>query len=519
MMGLVVSFAVAQFQGFPGYLDSDYYFAGGLGLASGRGFREPYLWNYLDDPQGLPHPSPTYWMPLASLIAAAGLRLFSEDTYGAGRAGFILLASFVPVVTAILAYSFSRRRDLAIVSGLLGVFSIYYLPFLPVPDNYDVYLVVGGLFFLTLGWSHILRYLALGILSGLLTLARTDGILWFGVTIVVILWQARSPVAPMDEESVHAASSPASRGWRGSIALHMFLAAAGFALIAGPWFLRTYSIYGTLLAPGGSRLLWLRSYGETFVYPATQLTFDRWLAQGWGPIVEARLVALKWNLLNAFAAQGGVFLLPFILLAVWARRRDQRVQVGILGWLALLFVMTIIFPFAGYRGGFFHSGAALQTLWWALAPLGLETAVAAARKRDMFSAQAFVVFRAALVGIAALMTATIFAIRVLPGWGEGEGNYPKIEAFLTRSGGAQDDVVMVRNPPGYFLMTGRPAIVVPYGDAASVHAAAVRYDAKYLVIEQAGAAGPIKTVYDNTTSTFFGYLGELSGTRIFRVQP
>jgi hypothetical protein len=520
LLGLCMSFAVAQFQPFPGYLDADYYFAGGIELASGKGFSEPYLWNYLDNSQALPHPSHTYWMPLASVIAAAGLWLTGQTTYGAGRIGFLVLAALVPVVTAVLAHSLSHRRDLALISGLLAVFSIYYVPFLPVSDNYAAYLVLGGLFFLALGIRRSLAYVSMGALAGLLTLARTDGVLWLAITLLVIFKRALWPAAE-SPNGASAAASPYGRKVGGArfAATSVALALAGYGLVTAPWFLHMQSLYGTLFAPSGGRLLWLTKYDETFVYPASQLTPARWLAQGWSAIISARLVALKWNLLNAFAAQGGVFLAPFIIVAACQLRRDERAQVAVLGWLALLLVMTLVFPFAGYRGGFFHAGAALQSFWWALAPLGLEAAVVSARRRNMFTPEAFTVFRIALVGIAVLMTGLIVAIRVLPGWGEGEQNYPRIEGFLKASGIAPGTVVMVRNPPGYFIMTGRPAIVVPYGDAVSIRAAAARYGAQYLIVETAGAAGPIKSVYEDTTGEFFDYLGDVDGTRIFRIRP
>jgi len=47
VVGLIVPFAVSRFQSLPGYMDADYYFAGGVELAKGNGFTEPYLWNYL----------------------------------------------------------------------------------------------------------------------------------------------------------------------------------------------------------------------------------------------------------------------------------------------------------------------------------------------------------------------------------------------------------------------------------------------------------------------------------------
>lgn len=124
-----------------------------------------------------------------------------------------------------------------------------------------------------------------------------------------------------------------------------------------------------------------------------------------------------------------------------------------------------------------------------------------------------------MVWICMLMTGVIFYLRVLGGWGEGEGSYPGLEAFLERSGAKPGQVVMVRNPPGYYVMTNRPAIVVPYADAAGILAAARKYDAEFLVIEPAGAAGPIRAVYDDLNSQSLEFLGELDGTRIFRVEP
>ncbi len=498
ILGFALALGVAQFQHFPGYLDSDYYYAGGTQLAAGRGFTEPYLWNYLDDPRGLPHPSHTYWMPLASMIAAAGIRLAGTDSYAGGRIGFLLLAALAPIVTAALAYDFTRRSDLALVSGLLAVFAVYYVPFLPVSDNYGPYLVLGGLYFLVMRWKGPAAYAVLGALAGLLTLARSDGLLWLGLTGVLVAWRGWS-----------------ERRWLAGLG-HLLIAGFGFTLVTGAWFWHTYTVYGTLLAPGGSHLLWLKSYDETFVYPANQLSFQSWLAQGWRPIVAARLMALSWNFQNAFAAQGEIFLVPFLLLGLWTCRQDQRVGIAVLGWLGLFLVMTLVFPFAGARGGFFHSGAAFQPMWWTVAPIGLDKVVAAARRRKLFTPQAFTIFQGALVGLVVLMTAVILSMRVLPGWGEGEQQYPKVEAFLQQKGIQPDDVIMVRNPPGYYLMTGRSAIVVPDGDESVMAAVATRYNARYLVIEKLGAAGPIKSVYDNTNSKHFEFLGDIDGIHIYR---
>jgi hypothetical protein len=200
IIGLLVPFAVSRFQTMPGYMDADYYFAGGVQLAEGKGFTEPYLWNYLDDPQELPHPSHTYWMPLASIVSAIGMWITGQSTYAAGRASFIILSACIPLLTASLAYSVSRQTRLAMVSGLLAIFPLYYTPFMPVPDNYALYMAFGSSFLLFAPRRETWIPVALGALAGLLTLARSDGLLWLGLAGLTVMW--KSPLSLRERAGV-----------------------------------------------------------------------------------------------------------------------------------------------------------------------------------------------------------------------------------------------------------------------------------------------------------------------------
>ena len=148
ILGLAVASGIASLQELPGYLDSDYYYVGGLQLVDGNGFNEPFLWNYLDDPTGLPHPSHTYWLPLSSILAAISMFVTGQHTYAGARLIFILIAAVIPLITAKLALDITGRRDLSLISGLLAVFSIYYMPFMPVTDNYGPFMLLGGSIFL-----------------------------------------------------------------------------------------------------------------------------------------------------------------------------------------------------------------------------------------------------------------------------------------------------------------------------------------------------------------------------------
>ncbi len=506
-LGLGMSLFVASFQDFPGYMDADYYFAGGIQLATGKGFTEPYLWNYLDGPTGLPHASHSYWMPLSSMLSAFGMLLTGRLEYSSGRLAFIALAAILPVVTARLAVTFSGRILPAFVSGLLAVFSIYYAPFLPVPDNYGIYLVLGAAFMLAVVWDRTLGNLVVGVLAGVMSLARSDGMLWLLLGLAATLAQAG-----LTTSANHARSHRSTWVRLGAVV-------AGFMIVLTPWLFRNLEVYGAARAPGADRLLWLTKYDEIFAFPPEILTPERWLQQGTSSLLTARLSALRWNLLNALAAQGGIFLVPFILIGAWLHRRDLRVRLGVSGWAVLLVLMTLAFPAVGARGGWFHAGAGFQALWWCLAPLGLERIVARARNRGLFSPRAPMIFGTAMVCVAAAMTGYILWIRVLNGWGEGEDRYPSLDRRLVAAGAIPGDVVMVRNPPGYYIMTERPAIVVPYADASGMLQAAQRFGANYLVIEQAGASGPIRSVYDDLHSPQLEYLGEQDGTRLFRIRP
>ncbi len=514
LFGLIVTSVISYFEPNPGYLDSDYYFAGGIQLATGKGFTEPYLWNYLDGVTSIPHPSHSYWMPLSSIIAALGMWLTGKTTYASARLFFILIAALVPPLTAALAYTFSQRRDLAIASGVLAIFSVYHAPFVGVTDNFSPFMLFGGLYFLVATQliqnptrNATRNWLLLGILSGLMTLSRSDGLLWLGLTFIFALRDLRPSTFNLQTtfRILHSA----------------FFIFIGFLLITSPWYIRNFQAYGSIMAPGGSRALWLANYDQTFIYPPEQLNLQSFLNLGWDHIIKDRLWALNNNLQSGFAAHGGIILFPFIVAGIIYYRKDERVKLVSLAWLILFFVMTVLFPFAGARGAFFHAGAALQPMWWALAPLGLESILASLQKRGMGHEGNRFVFRSILIMIAMILTVYVVYLRIFTlGWGEGEdADYPVIEQVLVDNGIQQSDIVIVRNAPGYYLATGRSAISIPYGGEEAILAAADQFEANYLVLEPEAALNPIQDLFQNPEgrSTFI-YLGEHDGARIYRIE-
>ena len=45
LLALGVNLIIASHQKYPGYIDADYYFVGGLRMVKGEGFTDPFLWN------------------------------------------------------------------------------------------------------------------------------------------------------------------------------------------------------------------------------------------------------------------------------------------------------------------------------------------------------------------------------------------------------------------------------------------------------------------------------------------
>jgi len=156
-LSLAVLLISAAFQPVPGFMDAEYYFAGGLQLAQGKGFTESYLWNYLDDPTGLPHASHAYWMPLASLVTAVGIFITGSLQFSAARIGFILLATSISPLTAALSYRLIAKKHWALLAGFLAIFSGFYLPYLTTTDTFAIYMFLGAVYFLMVPKAVLFR--------------------------------------------------------------------------------------------------------------------------------------------------------------------------------------------------------------------------------------------------------------------------------------------------------------------------------------------------------------------------
>ncbi len=540
LLGLAVVGIAAAFEPVPGYMDAEYYYAGGIQLARGQGFQEPFLWNYLDNPAGLPHPSHTYWMPLPSILAAIGMRAAGRVDFFTARWAFLLLAALIPPLTARLSLALLGDPKKAFLAGLLALFPGFYLPYLPDTESFTLYMVVGALFLLAAFFWQMrswVRFLLLGLLAGFMHLSRADGLIWLLPALVLALTPILkfniSRKGAMDAKGENkknsdfffAFSAALRETFTSEIVRNAGLVLLGYAILLAPWYARNLALYGGLFSPGGSHTLWLTGYNQTYAYPASTVNMQAWLASGLGAILAARWEALGLNLQNFLAVQSQIFLLPFLLVGLWRLRKAPAVWLGAGMWALTLGIMTVIFPFAGGRGGFLHSSAAVQPLFWAVTPLGLETALDwGVRKRGWQPRRSWLMFGSALVALSFLYTGVVLTQKVIgpdpaqPAWRATWDRQAAVEAGITKLGVPKEAVVMLNNPPGAFVASGRSSIAIPDADLKTVVEAARRYGATYLLLDENYVQGLADLYAHPRDAQGLVYLDTVAGTRVFKVE-
>jgi hypothetical protein len=502
-LALVVRLLTAWSLAGPAYMDTAYYAVGSRQLAGGQGFEEPFLWNYLDAPQGLPHPGFLYWMPFPSLLAAPLAALF-PGSFFALQFPFVLLSALLPLVAYTVAWKTTSRRRSAWLAGLLTVFSGFFFPYWTLPETFTPFAAFGSLALWLAGRETqeasgrktlvmLVEGLSVGLLLGLAHLTRADGILLLPVAALGFLISSQSRNA--QHATRDAQHSPRPVIYHLSFVIcHWSLVLLGYLLVMGPWFLRNLALIGAPLSPAGTKTLWLRIYDDLFCY-GCDLSLHSYLAWGWGNILHSKSLALWINFQRLLAEDCLVFLLPFILIGLYRLRRLSLFALSSTYLLLTYLLHSLAFTFPGPRGGFFHASAAALPFLFAAGAEGVEAAVRwAARRRRWNPRQAQAVFATAVVVGAVALSAYVMAGK-LDDWRNGGAIYREIGAWLDTRDVPDEPTVMVGNPPGFYYHTGVPAVVVPNGDVETLLDVCERYGVDYLVLDS-NHPDPLGALYE-----------------------
>jgi 4-amino-4-deoxy-L-arabinose transferase-like glycosyltransferase len=452
----------------PGDMDAAYYVDGALSLYEGRGFSDPFIWNYLDDPSGIPHPSHLYWMPLSSILSYLSF-LILGPTYRAAQVPFGLLSSLLPLLSYLVAYDLAQNRRHALCAALFTVFSGFYVVYWVTPDNFAPFALSGALCLWAVGRARkgggAGWYALAGLCAGLAHLSRADGPLL--VVVVVALCGYRALIGD---------------GRRGELVLRCLLFVGCYALVMAPWLARNLAATGRPLPTAGAATLWLTDYDDLYSY-GKPLTPQAFLAWGWADILRSRLDGLWVNLGQIAFAGWMIFLAPFGALGVWRLRRRTELTAAWAYGALLYLTMSLAFTFAGWRGGMLHSMSALLPALYAAAVVGLDASVAwvAARRPHWQVGVARRVFSAALIVFAVVLSAVLYGQRV----GSFRRTHPYAGMADWMAGRVPTSApVMVNDPPTFYYYARRPCVVIPNDDLETALRVMARYGARYLVLDQ-----------------------------------
>lgn len=513
ILALLILLPAGWLERVPGYMDAEYYAVMGRELAEGKGWSQPFLWNYLDNPETLPQPAFTYWMPLISILSALGWTL--TGSFRGVQVIFCLLAALVPVLTYAMAIRLHGDSRKAWLSGLFALFPVFYLPYLPTTDAFVVGMLLGGGAILLVTLEHWFAGLAFGILAGALHFTRADGILWLLGGLIWWngrAWFTRSSFRQLGTQMLKRSA----------------LLLVGYALVMGGWYLRNVEVFGRIFPPGNGLTLWVTCYEDLYLYPASQLTFQRWLEAGWQAHLDGRWQAFLANLQTTVAVQGMIVLFPFILIGMGCLRKQSAVRFALGIWTAIFLVFTLVFPYAGINGSFFHAGAGIQTLLWALAPIGIEQVVRKVSEWRKWERGHHVLrfVYGLLLATSFLLSWGIYASTVIGTesgreirWEQSYQQALHLETWLRQRLAQPEDVVMVNNPPGYTYATGRPAIVIPFGHEQDVLTAGRRYGARFLLLDENNSGYLSEWYLHPVTTRDLNYLGTVEGVRIYEFIP
>ena len=494
LLALVARLVVAAGFPDPAYPDSFYYVDVARQLAAGNGFSVDFIWIFpeiggaIPANPVLPIASNAHWMPLASLVQVPFIWLLGPTAMASSIPFAIIGALAAPLAWAI-GRDTGARPYVSLGAGILVALPALSFVYMAQPDNFSLYqpLVAGSLFLAGRGMCGNPRAFALaGLLAGIATLSRNDGVLVLAVLGATFLWDRWRTVRPFGGSPRRPPRIPLAAAL-GAVAL--------FALAVVPWYLRQLAVFGTLSPSTASgKVLFIRDIGEwnSITIPAT---LDHLLGMGWGPLLMTRVGGLVAGLFIFSVLVGALVLVPFLLVGAWRRRRDATFG-PFFGYATLLLACCALVSAVHVPGGtFIHSAVALAPHGYVLALEGVVLAVAwlAARRRgwDADAAGRVFVGGAVAFGVACAIWGSL---TVHAGWDEKRGRAQAVAAALDGAGAPADDRVMSIDAAGTKYWTGHGGVVLVNDPIETVEEVARAYDIRWLVLERSDGVPSTKEI-------------------------
>ncbi|HZL33440.1 MAG TPA: glycosyltransferase family 39 protein, partial [Verrucomicrobiae bacterium] len=300
------------------YPDSYYYVDVARALHAGQGFNIDFIWSFVDvggripAQPILPIPSNAHWMPLAAIIQLPTMWLLGPTPL-ASAIPFVIIGSLAAPMTWLLAREIGCSPRVALLAGIAVAVPAAATLFMAQPDNLALYQPLGtAVLWLTVRGlkGHRGSYALAGLVVGLATLARNDGVLLGAVVGLAFAW-----------DRWRASRSNCSRvsaiPWR-----YAFACFGLFLIVMAPWYARQLAVFGSLSPSSTSgRILLIATY-EQMNSVTGDTSLAGFLGQGVGPLLQSRVLGLVSALQIYFVIAIPIVLAPFVLIGAWARRHS-----------------------------------------------------------------------------------------------------------------------------------------------------------------------------------------------------
>ncbi len=477
----------------PAYPDSFYYVDVARNLAAGHGFSVDVVWIFAEvggaipaNPV-LPIPSNAHWMPLASIVQVPFIWLLGPTAL-ASALPFALFGSLAAPLTWLIARDAGTTRTVALGAGILVAVPAAAAVFMAQPDNFGLYqpLVAGALWMGARGLRGSARSFAIGgLLVGLATLARNDGVLVGAALALAFGWDRWAAWRSGGTRR------PAIPAWAAVACFALFLA------VVAPWLARQMAVFGSISPSSASgKVLFIRSIDE-WNSITTPARLDWLLGQGLGPFLASRLGGLVAAIGIFSVLVGGVMLAPFMVVGGWARRRSADFG-PFFAYVGLLFAFSALVSAVHVPGGtFIHSAVGLAPHAFILALEGIAVAVGwvAARRRTWNADSATRFFTVAAVGFACIVAAGS-ALVTQAAWSARGDDFLLVDRGLRDAGAATDERVMSIDAAGTRYWTGHPGVVLVNDPLDTIGAVARAYDIRWLALNRADTVASVAPILD-----------------------
>jgi hypothetical protein len=477
----------------PAYPDSSYYVDVAHSLAAGHGFSIDAIWIFpevggsIPANPTLPVPSNAHWMPLASIVQVPFIWLLGPTAL-ASALPFALAGAIAAPLTWAIARDAGAARLVAVGAGVLVAIPAASAVFMAQPDNFGLYqpLVAGALWMGARGLRGDARGFALGgLLVGLATLARNDGVLVgaaLGLAFAWDRWRAwRSG----------GSRGPAIPAWAGVACFALFL------VVVAPWLARQLAVFGSISPSSLSgKVFFIRSIDEwnSITTPANL----QWLlGQGLGPLAASRIGGLVAAITIFSVLVGGVILAPLIVVGGWARRRSPDFG-PFFAYAGLLAAFSTLLSAVHVPGGtFIHSAVGLAPYAYILALEGVAVAVAwvAARRSTWNVESATRFFVVAAVGLG-IVVAIGSALVTQAAWAARRDDFQLVARGLVDAGAGAGDRVMSIDASGTLYWTGHGGVVLVNDPLPTIEQVARAYDIRWLVLDRADSVPAVAPILD-----------------------